>query len=248
MASKIIVDQLQTTSLALNALTLPASNATANQYLQDNGSGVLSWSTVVAGLASVQKPGTGLWTKPAGITKVVVEVQAGGSGGSGANGTTHDGGNGGGGAYAKQFIDVSSIASSTIVVGLGGAGGGNAVAGAVGGTSSWSDGTNVISCTGGGLPEVSVTMPEGGAGGVATGTGAQMLVNGQNGAVNSGYSNQGGDSFLGLGGMNRDEVNTGTPPGPPGAGYGSGGAGGCGRYYQGGGNGGAGVVIVWEYK
>jgi hypothetical protein len=46
MASKIIVDQLQTTSLALNALTLPASNATANQYLQDNGSGVLSWSTV----------------------------------------------------------------------------------------------------------------------------------------------------------------------------------------------------------
>lgn len=46
MASKIIVDQLQTTSLALNALTLPASNATANQYLQDNGSGVLSWATI----------------------------------------------------------------------------------------------------------------------------------------------------------------------------------------------------------
>jgi len=46
MASKIIVDQLQTTSLALNPLTLPASNATANQYLQDNGSGVLNWSTV----------------------------------------------------------------------------------------------------------------------------------------------------------------------------------------------------------
>ena len=47
MASKIIVDQLQTTSLALNALTLPASNATTGQYLQDNGSGTLSWSTVV---------------------------------------------------------------------------------------------------------------------------------------------------------------------------------------------------------
>ena len=46
MASKIIVDQLQTTSLALNALTLPASNATTGQYLQDNGSGTLSWSTV----------------------------------------------------------------------------------------------------------------------------------------------------------------------------------------------------------
>jgi hypothetical protein len=46
MASKIIVDQLEKTGGALTALTLPASNATANQYLQDNGSGVLSWSTV----------------------------------------------------------------------------------------------------------------------------------------------------------------------------------------------------------
>ena len=46
MASKIIVDQLEKTGGTLAALTLPVANATANQYLQDNGSGVLSWSTV----------------------------------------------------------------------------------------------------------------------------------------------------------------------------------------------------------
>ena len=49
MVAKLVLDQLEKTGGSLNALTLPASNATANQYLQDNGSGVLSWSTVTAG-------------------------------------------------------------------------------------------------------------------------------------------------------------------------------------------------------
>jgi hypothetical protein len=44
MASKIIVDQLQKSGFT--ALTLPSANATTGQYLQDNGSGTLSWSTV----------------------------------------------------------------------------------------------------------------------------------------------------------------------------------------------------------
>ena len=44
MASKIIVDQLEKTGGALTALTLPSANATANQVLQNDGSGNLSWS------------------------------------------------------------------------------------------------------------------------------------------------------------------------------------------------------------
>ena len=153
MASKIIVDQLQTTSLALNALTLPASNATTGQYLQDNGSGALSWSTVVTGttggLAGVMVYTLGgNWNKATRnaatgvtITKVVVEVQ--GAGGSGSAQVTNYGG-GAGGGFAKKLVDVSSVTASTISVGLAGAaiGAGGGV-GNAGGISKWNDLVNV---------------------------------------------------------------------------------------------------------
>jgi hypothetical protein len=43
MASKIIVDQLEKTGGTLTALTLPSVNATTGQYMQNDGSGGLSW-------------------------------------------------------------------------------------------------------------------------------------------------------------------------------------------------------------
>jgi hypothetical protein len=49
MVAKLVLDQLEKTGGALTPLTLPVANATANQYLQNNGSGVMSWSTVTAG-------------------------------------------------------------------------------------------------------------------------------------------------------------------------------------------------------
>jgi hypothetical protein len=49
MVAKLVLDQLEKTGGALTALTLPVANATASQYLQNNGSGVMSWSTVTAG-------------------------------------------------------------------------------------------------------------------------------------------------------------------------------------------------------
>jgi hypothetical protein len=48
MASKIIVDQLEKTGGALTALTLPVANATANQYIKNDGAGALSWATLPA--------------------------------------------------------------------------------------------------------------------------------------------------------------------------------------------------------
>jgi hypothetical protein len=48
MASKIIVDQLEKTGGALTALTLPTSNASASEYLQNDGAGALSWATVAS--------------------------------------------------------------------------------------------------------------------------------------------------------------------------------------------------------
>ena len=48
MASKIIVDQLEKTGGTLTALTLPTGNASASQYLQNDGAGALSWATVAS--------------------------------------------------------------------------------------------------------------------------------------------------------------------------------------------------------
>jgi hypothetical protein len=44
MASKIIVDQLEKSGYT--ALTLPSANATANQYIKNDGAGALSWATL----------------------------------------------------------------------------------------------------------------------------------------------------------------------------------------------------------
>ena len=181
------------------------------------------------------------WTRPTDITKVIVEVQGGGGGGSSGNGVQW-GGNGGGGSYVKQYIDVSSIGTSPILVGAAGAGGTSPT---TGGTSSWIDGTNSISCLGGVNGEYHTSdHNDGGAGGVATASGATVLVNGQNGSQTYSDGGQGGDSGLGLGGGIFSYAG-GT--GQASTGYGGGGGGGSGTSATGV-AGGAGIVIVWEYK
>ena len=49
MASKIIVDQIQKTGGSTTSLTLPTSNASASEFLQNDGSGALSWASAAAG-------------------------------------------------------------------------------------------------------------------------------------------------------------------------------------------------------
>ena len=73
---------------------------------------------VDSGLSSVQTfTSSGTWTRPSGITKVVVEVQgAGGSGSDGQAGNNKNN-NGGSGGYVKKLLDVSSISSATITIG-----------------------------------------------------------------------------------------------------------------------------------
>jgi hypothetical protein len=53
MVAKLVLDQLEKTGGALTALTLPVANATASQYLQNNGSGALNWSTVDAAASNL---------------------------------------------------------------------------------------------------------------------------------------------------------------------------------------------------
>lgn len=99
-----------------------------------------------AGLVSMQVfTSSGTWNRPAGVKRVLMFVT--GGGGGGGNNNSEDGGCGG---TAIKFLDVTNIASSTITVGAGGLG--NSSNGSAGANSSWSDGTNTITGTGGGAP------------------------------------------------------------------------------------------------
>jgi len=202
---------------------------------------------VDSGLASVQTfTSSGTWTRPTGITKVMVEVQGAGGGGGGVkNGGTSQGG--GGGGYARKFIDVSSISTATITVGSGGTAGYGSGQGGTGGDSVWNDGTNVV--TGGGSlgganppngGHVNAPLNNGGSH-----SGGDWGIDGGRTNGNSAYNREGGGSFLSPtnhSGMRADDVT-------PGRSFGQGG---CGTHRVSttgsSGSGFQGVVIVTEYK
>ena len=152
-----------------------------------------------SGLASVQTfTSSGTWTKPSGITKVMVEVQ--GAGGSAMQSTTTANRlGGGGGGYVKKLIDVSSISTATITIGSGGAGSGSLDTANAGGDSVWSDGTNTLTGSGGGAPTTGSTYNIG-VGGAASG--GDLNVAGQGGGATGISRTSGGNSFLGHGGTN----------------------------------------------
>ena len=218
-----------------------ASGAT----LTNNGSS----SGFDAGLASVQVfTSSGTWTRPSGITKVVIHVVGGGGGGGGGRSAYNYQGDGGGaGGLAIKFLDVSSISSSTITVGAATSEAAIDADGADGNASSWADGTNTITANGGGHGD------RGGdgiyrAGGSASG--GDINVTGGSGA--SGMSPNNASFSGGLGGICSHGFG-----GGPGAmirsdsnnnatGYGHGGSGG--PTNETGGASAPGIVVVWEYK
>jgi hypothetical protein len=203
--------------------------------LTNNGSS----SGFDSGLASVQYfTSSGTWTKPSGITKVIVEVQGAGSSGSDGQSSNTRNCAGGAGGYAKKLIDVSSISTATITIGSGGAGVTTYPSNA-GGDSIWSDGTNTL--TGGGAGAAGTGNYYGGPGGTASG--GDLNITGQHG---SGYlQGQGSDSMFGFGGTYGSSSGISTDSFDP-TGYGSGSAG----LYVGGTTKNAkdGIVIVTEYK
>ena len=206
--------------------------------------GDMAWTAVsdVSGLSSVQVfTSSGTWTRPTGITKVIMEVQGGGGGGGkSASGADYNI-SGGAGGYCKKLLDVSSISSATITVGSGGAGTGYATtgAGSDGGDSSWSDGANTI--TGGGADGGPDSYYGTGDGGTASG--GDINIVGQCGSA----LYRGGSSQFGQCG-HPGNINLSTVVGMrDGNGYGAGGANWSG-YSQDCGSGSGGIVIVWEFK
>ena len=154
-----------------------------------------------SGLASVQTfTSSGTWTRPTGITKVIMEVQGAGGGGGNSLSSGDNNVHGAGGGYCKKFLDVSSISTSTITIGSGGTGTAYNVsaAGTDGGASSWADDTNTITGGGGDGGDISPSYVVSVGG---TATGGDINIAGQSALVNA--NSYAGDSVLGFGGLFR---------------------------------------------
>jgi hypothetical protein len=189
-----------------------------------------------AGYANVQVfTSSGTWTKPAGVSKIMVEVVGGGgNGGSNNAGTNYGTGGGGGGGYGKEIIDVSATSSVTVTVG------------AAGQASSFG---TYCSASAGSVGESGGFMMDGGAGGV--GSGCDINIKGQGGGFGTDQDSRrtggmGGSSQLGGGGAGLS-TSAADQNGNAGGNYGGGGSG-CTAHSGSGCNGGAGapgIVIVY---
>lgn len=239
-----------------NATGLPIGGISAtgtpnsSTYLRGDG----SWAAASGGggeLVSVQVLSIGsgtTYTKPAGITSIMVEAVGGGGGGGGSTGGTSaasGAGGGGAGGYFKLWIPVAA-ASYTYSVGAGGSSGvaGNN-AGGTGGATTFSTATANGGAGGSGCPSVpspGATFVTGGIGGAATG--GTVNVGGDCGSWGGTVS---GNPLPGIGGSSKF-----------GAGArafnisaGGNGAGGGGAFSTttstSGGNGTNGAIFVWEY-
>jgi hypothetical protein len=186
---------------------------------------------------SFQSAGTFTWSRPAGCSKVFVQVQGAGGGGCGYCES------GGAGGYAEMVIDVTSVPSVTVTVGGGGVNTGYHSAAGRGGTSSFG---GYVSASGGYGANNHVSHT-GGHGGI--GSGGQLNITGGNG---TGHGDTGGreavgtgsKSFFGSGYKASHSTNTSN------LGYTAPGAGGAGGAMQGwaGSYGGPGIVVVYNYS
>ena len=247
MASTLIVDQLQKTGGSLTALTLPTSNASASEFLQNDGAGALSWSSAAAGFSNMHfKTSSETYTVPAGITKIVIDlISAGGGGGGGDGAQWSSGGSGGSNAIKTLSVSVGQTYTVTIAVG-GGAGGTGGGSGGAGGTASFvnASGTTVnLQCTGGGAGKYNGASD---AGGVATG--GDLNIDGARGSATAGGGQSAWVAASTRWGFPSAWINAGADAAQPGVGYG---AGGCAAYAFLNGLGAAGrpgLCVITEYK
>ena len=143
MASTLIVDQLQKTGGSTTALTLPTSNASASQYLQNDGAGALSWATVASSgfdkVTEITATDT-TWDFQSTTTKAVIEVQASGGTAGSQDSPGFQGGAGGAGSYARKTLTGLTGATDKLNITIGAvpalAGSGTTTSVAAAGTAS----------------------------------------------------------------------------------------------------------------
>ena len=206
------VTQAKLSGEAVNEAKLQVSNAPTNGYFlsaQSGATGGLTWAAAGGGLQSIQVfTSSGTWTKPSGISKVLVYVIGGGGGGGGSSGSSNvneAGAGGGGGGCAVELIDVSSISSETVTIGAGGAGGAGDSDGTTGGTSSFGSHCSATGGVGGHKGQSTNNFVEGEPGGAGSG-GTYNMTGGPSGPGLGTGSGQGarsggagGNSFFGGG-------------------------------------------------
>ena len=253
MASKIIVDQLEKTGGTLTALTLPSVNATTGQYMQNDGSGGLSWVAAPADVSGFHNVKFVTATDTSvdletGTIKILVEVLGAGGCSGGNDGSGYSGGCGGAGGYSMQQLTVVDSDTWNVTIGAGGVdaatrNGGDTVFAQASGSSLGS------TITGGGgvgaLDPPGSGYGSGGAGGTVTNanTGNKLNIVGATGEL--GYGGKAGrDSRWGFGGC-RGTTTAGVGGNAVGYGASGGDANGSNQL---GGEGGDGLVIIWEYK
>jgi hypothetical protein len=211
---------LQEPTTASNlTFTLPSADGTNGQFMQTNGSGVLSFATATSyiGPSSQLFTSSGTFTVPSGITAVKITVVGGGGGGAGVPGScgftaAFNGGYGGTAiAFVTGLTPGGTISITVGAAGTAGAAGNNA--GGTGGTSSAGAYASASGGVGGGVAAPTGTWGAGGAGTTGTfigkGAGGATVING---------------SLFGIGGASRTSDgtgNAGTGRGAPGSGGGS---------------------------
>lgn len=257
---------------------MPNGNAgTSGQALISQGAGTAPiWSNVNSVLVGIKVFTSGTsqtYTVPSGVNKLHVKLVGGGGGGGGSTNPSTAAnvsvaGGGGGGGYCEGLISTSQGSTFTYSVGTGGTGGTGANAGTSGGTTT----LGTYSATGGGggnfCTSINGTGQEilGGAGGI--GSGSDLNLSGSTGGSgftlnkNVGISGIGGTTILypSGGGQSRGAILSNNPGGSKNGNSaltnsGCGGSGGyvsscdtCAIFNSTGGNGAAGIIIIYEYK
>ncbi len=231
-------------------------DATGTVLLTAGSGGLKSFQVFTSGTAAT-------YTRPAGISSILVEAVGGGGGGGGAaisTGGGAAGGGGGGGGYCRLWV-AAAPATATYTVGTGGAGGtagnNNGATGVA--TTFVGTGANIAAqpgIGGSGSPISTSSAFRGAGGGGGTASGGDVNIVGGTGnygyttnAAGTGFTEAGygGGTYLGDGGVFNPAVATGaTAAANSGAGGGGGGATNNGSAFAGG-AGAAGIIIVWEF-